>query len=156
MNDNSRGNITSEQPHSMLCWHGSHTDEIWSSKDLCRPEAAQRDCAVGDTKVQAQLVGATVFTKLDANSIFWQIPLLPESRLLTYLYGRFCFNKLPFGISGAPEIFQKIYNSILEGLVGSTSLIVDTLVFGQDQLEHDRRLRNVLKKLEPLIIERSV
>ena len=57
----------------------------------------------------AQLSGARVFTKLDANSGFWQIPLSKQSRLLTTFItpmGRFCFNKLPFGISSAPEHFQ--------------------------------------------------
>ena len=33
----------------------------------------------------AQLSGAVLFSKLDANSGFWQIPLTPESRLLTTL-----------------------------------------------------------------------
>ena len=58
----------------------------------------------------AQLSGAKAFTKLDANSGFWQIPLSKQSRLLTMFItpiGRFCFNKLPFGISSAPEHFQK-------------------------------------------------
>ena len=32
---------------------------------------------------EAILAGATVFSKLDANSDFWQIPLTEESRLLT-------------------------------------------------------------------------
>ena len=39
----------------------------------------------------AQLTGATVFSKVDANSKFWQIPLLEDSRLLTTFitpYGR--------------------------------------------------------------------
>ena len=34
----------------------------------------------------AQLSGATVFSKLDANSGFWQIPLADESKLLTHIW----------------------------------------------------------------------
>ena len=69
----------------------------------------------------AQLSGAKIFTKLDANSGFWQIPLDKSSRLLTTFItpmGRFCFNKLPFGISSAPEHFQKRISAILSGLSG--------------------------------------
>ena len=69
----------------------------------------------------AQLSGAKVFTKPDVNSGFWQIPLATPSRLLTTFItpiGRFCFNKLPFGISSAPEHFQKRISAILSGLRG--------------------------------------
>ena len=58
----------------------------------------------------AQLNGAKILTKLDANSGFWQIPLTQSSRLLkTFIMpiGKFCFNKFPFGITSAPEYFQK-------------------------------------------------
>ena len=58
----------------------------------------------------AQLDGATILGKLDANSRFWQIGLSPESaKLTTFItpFGRFCFNPLLFGISSVPEHFQK-------------------------------------------------
>ena len=99
----------------------------------------------------AQLSGATVFSKLDANSGFWQIPLAKESRLLTTFItplGRFCFNKLPFGISSAPEIFQRQINYILLGLPGVLCHIDDILVFGKDAKEHEARLHAVLSQLQ--------
>ena len=99
----------------------------------------------------AQLTGATIFTKLDANSGFWQIPLSPESRPLTTFItpvGRYHFNKLPFGISSAPELFQRRMSTILEGLEGVVCLIDDVLVIGKDEAEHDTRLMQVLERLE--------
>ena len=87
----------------------------------------------------AQLSGAALFTKLDANSGFWQIPLSEESGLLTSFikpFGRYAFNKLPFGISSAPEIFQQCINRILEGLEGVVCQIDDILVFGKNEGEH--------------------
>ena len=54
----------------------------------------------------AQLAEARVFSKLDANSGFWQIPLVEESTPLTTFitpFGQFFFNRLPFGITSGPE-----------------------------------------------------
>ena len=99
----------------------------------------------------AQLSGAALFTKLDVNNGFWQIPLSEESGLLTTFitpFGRYAFNKLPFGISSAPEIFQRRMNCILEGLEGVVCQMDDILVFGEDEGEHCERLVKVLKRLE--------
>ncbi|KAK0131436.1 hypothetical protein N1851_033838 [Merluccius polli] len=52
------------------------------------------------------LTGARYFSKLDANMGFWQIPLSKESAPYTTFitpFGRYHFNRLPFGISSAPE-----------------------------------------------------
>ena len=71
------------------------------------------------TNTLAHLAGAQRFSKIDANSGFWQIPLAPETRLLTTFltpFGRYCFNKLPFGITSAPEVFQKRMSTILDSL----------------------------------------
>ena len=105
----------------------------------------------GVDETLAQLTGATVMSKLDANSGFWQIPLAKESRELTTFitpFGRYCFNKLPFGISSAPEHFQKRMSTILDGLVGVLCLMDDILIFGKDQKEHDVRLTTALERIQ--------
>jgi len=84
-----------------------------------------------------------LFSKLDARSSFWQIPLSEKSKLLTTFItpkGRFCFNRLPFGISLAPEHFQRQMSNVLEGLDGVICHIDDILVYGGDQPTHDQRL----------------
>lgn len=98
-----------------------------------------------------QLEGAQVFSKLDANSSFWQIPLSRKSALLTTFitpFGRYCYNRLCFGISSVPEHFQRRMSQILEGLDGVLCLMDDVLVFGKTQGEHDCRLRAALCRLQ--------
>ncbi|XP_064470170.1 uncharacterized protein K02A2.6-like [Ornithodoros turicata] len=98
-----------------------------------------------------QLSGAKIFSRLDANSGFWQIPLNENSRLLTTFitpFGRFCFNRLPFGISSAPEHFQKRMARILEGLEGVLCHMDDVLIYGGTEEEHSQRLRKVLQRLD--------
>ena len=95
-------------------------------------------------EILGKLSGATIFSKLDANSGFWQIPLSEDSRLLTTFitpFSRFCFNKLPFGISSAPELFQKRMGKLLEGLEGVVCLIGDVLAVGTNQEQHDESTR---------------
>ena len=100
----------------------------------------------------AQLSGATVFSKLDANSGFWQINLAEESRRLTTFittpFGHCYFNRLPFGITSVPEYFQRNLSQILEGLDGVVCMMDNILIYRCIQAEHDSRLMSVLDKIK--------
>ncbi|XP_064469482.1 uncharacterized protein LOC135384188 [Ornithodoros turicata] len=53
---------------------------------------------------------AKLFSKLDANAGYWRMPLSPASSEMTTFntaFGRYRFPRLPFGISTAPEFFQR-------------------------------------------------
>lgn len=98
----------------------------------------------------SKLSGATIFSKLDANSSFYQIPLDKSSTLLTTFitpFGRYSFRRLPFGISSAPEFFTKQMSKILAGLPGVLCQMDDVLIFGPNQEEHDQRLDEVLVRI---------
>ena len=62
--------------------------------------------------------------------------------------GCYCFNRLPFGISSASEIFHKRMSRILAGCKGVLVHHDDVLVYGATQQEHDANLLAALKRLE--------
>ena len=80
----------------------------------------------------AQLAGTALFSKLDTNSGFWQIPLAEDScKLTTSLW-----------------LFQKRMSSVLEGLSGTVCLMDHVLVFGANQAEHGARLPAALERVQ--------
>lgn len=97
-----------------------------------------------------KLSGATMFSTLDASSGYWAVPLHEESKLLTTFItpvGRYCFKRLPFGVSCASEIFQRIMSDLLEG-TGAIVWQDDILIFGKTEEEHDEMLAKVMTRIE--------
>lgn len=52
-----------------------------------------------------------------------------------------------FGVSCAPELFQKVMESVLAGLEGVVIYLDDVMVYGTNQDEHDKRLAAALQRL---------
>ncbi|UYV79978.1 K02A2.6-like [Cordylochernes scorpioides] len=101
--------------------------------------------------ILGQLGNACYFSKLDANSGFWQFGLAKESQKLTTFitpFGRFLFKRIPFGISSAPEIFQRKMTQLLGKMEGVVCFMDDIVVYGSSLEEHNERVRQVLKKFQ--------
>ena len=83
------------------------------------------------------LGNATVFTTLDLQSGFWQIPMQPEDREKTAFAthnGHYSFNVMPFGLANAPATFQRLMDLVI--------------VFAPSVEEHLKRLDVVLDRIE--------
>ena len=100
-------------------------------------------------EVVAKLANAKWFSVLDASSGSWQIKLDEESRKLPTFntpFGRYQFNRLPFGVSSAPELFQRTMEEVISNLPGVETIMDDVLVWGETEAEHDRNLLGFLER----------
>ena len=95
--------------------------------------------------------GGKIFTKLDLSNAYQQVLLHEDSQKFTTIYthrGLFEYCRLPFGISSAPAIFQRLMDTLLQGLPKVCVYLDDILVAGVDEADHLNNLTKVLDKLE--------
>ena len=82
---------------------------------------------------------------------YQQLVLDEESRkyiVINTHCGLFQYNRLPFGVSSAPGIFQQVMESILSGISGVVVYLDDIFITGPTREAHLASLEEVLKKLE--------
>ena len=99
----------------------------------------------------AKLGKGKYFSKLDLSHAYQQLPLEEPSRkyvVVNTQKGLFQFTRLPFGISSAPGIFQRVIESLLRGIEGVVVYLDDILVIGSTEEAHLRVLEKVLSRLE--------
>ncbi|GJP50361.1 hypothetical protein CLOM_g9486 [Closterium sp. NIES-68] len=101
-----------------------------------------------------QLRGATVFSKLDMRSGYWQIRMADDSFHKTAFrtwYVSYDYLVMPFGLTNAPATFQAEMNHILRTLLDKCVVVYldDTLVYScdmQQHVEHKRRVFEILRR----------
>lgn len=91
---------------------------------------------------------AKIFSKLDIQQAFHQVEISPESREMTFMTRKrlFRYTRLLFGITCAPEIFQKIMEMMLSGCDGVIIFMDDVLIHAPTMEFHDLRLKEVLDR----------
>ena len=99
-------------------------------------------------EITHELSGAKHFSKLDAKNGYWSVALDEESQLLTTFnspFGRFCFQRMPFGLVMSQDMFQQKMDQILEQCPRTIDIADDVAVFGRTEEEHDQSLRNLMQ-----------
>ena len=98
------------------------------------------------------LSGGKYFSKLDMSQAYLQLELELENDSKQYVTvsthkGLFQYNRLPFGVSSAPSIFQRYMETLLQGCKGVSVYLDDILVTGGTAEEHMKNRSCVLSKL---------
>ena len=84
-------------------------------------------------EIATRLTNAKKFTVFDAKEGFWQKRLDEESNYKTTFntpFGRFRWTRMPFGISSAPEVWQRTMHEFVEDLDGVEVIADDFLIAG--------------------------
>ena len=97
------------------------------------------------------LTGGTCFSTLDLSKAYLQVPLDEQAKAVAVINthkGLYQFKHLPYGVSSAPGIFQRVMESVLQGIPGVMVYLDDILVAGEDEEQHLKRLDVVLQRLQ--------
>jgi hypothetical protein len=96
---------------------------------------------------------AKIFSVLDLNSAYYQIPLSTKSRKATAFctpFGLFEFTKLPMGISVGCQVLSRVVDSLFGDLKHKFvyNFMDDLVVYSSSFEEHLQHLKEVFARLE--------
>jgi hypothetical protein len=95
----------------------------------------------------ATLAGGQEFTILDLNQAYQQIQLDEDSKRYVTINthkGLFRYNRLPYGVSSSPGIFQRTLENIVQGIPNVLVRVDDILITGKTRDSDLKTLSDVL------------
>jgi Reverse transcriptase (RNA-dependent DNA polymerase) len=101
--------------------------------------------------LSAQLTGCSFFTKIDLQKGYLQVPVaaedIPKTAVITP-FGLLEFLGMPFGLKNAGMTFQRLMDSILNGLPYVFVYLDDILIASPCLKSHRRHVAEVLRILQ--------
>lgn len=99
-----------------------------------------------------QMNGAKLFTTLDVQGAFHQIPMhnsCKEYTAFSTSFNKYHFNSSPFGLIGSPYTWLRAIHTILNDIMGKGVLVYmdDIIIYSQNLEEHVSILKAVLQRL---------
>ena len=99
----------------------------------------------GVEELLASLSDGNLFSEVDMSQAHLQLPSDEESKKYVTHRGLYRHNRLPFGISSAPSIFQRTAETLLQEIKGVLVYIDDILITGLTIEEHLSTFDKVLE-----------
>ena len=95
---------------------------------------------------------ANIFTTLDCNSGYWQIPVAKKDREKTAFVchaGLYEYLRMPFGLTNAPATFQRTLDIVLSTFKWKTCLVYldEVIIFSKNMEDHLLHVEQTLKAL---------
>ena len=101
--------------------------------------------------ILSTLAGGRYFSKIDLSSAYQQLALTNESKeklTINTPKGLYQYERLPFGVSTAPSVFQCVMDQVLEGIDGVCCFLDDVLISTNTMKKHVIVLDSVLQRLQ--------
>ena len=104
-------------------------------------------------EVQDRLAGSVIFSTLDLQCGYWQMPVYPLDKEKTAFcpapgMGLYQFCRMPFGLMNAPSSFQRMMDRIFRSLPYVSTYIDDVLIHSQSIRDHKAHLQEVFNRLK--------